>query len=95
MEDLHSKSFVMCLLIGFLSMQDKLLKGNYGMKDQVASLRWVKQNIAKFGGDPNSVTIFGYSCGGASVMLHMLSPMSKGKIWWLAMIDKLCYRIFA
>ena len=50
------------------------------MKDQVATLRWVQQNIAAFGGNPNSVTIAGCSVGGASIWLHMVSPMSRGKI---------------
>jgi carboxylesterase type B len=44
------------------------------------ALRWVQENIEKFGGDPNSVTIFGESAGGASANFHMLSPMSRGKI---------------
>jgi acetyl esterase/lipase len=43
------------------------------------ALRWVQQNVARFGGDPGNVTIFGQSAGGASVGYHMLSPMSKGK----------------
>lgn len=60
-------------------MEDKDLPGNYGLKDQTAALRWVKENIAQFGGDPNSVTLFGNSAGAASVHYHMLSPLSKGK----------------
>jgi len=48
------------------------------MKDQVAALRWVRENIVQFGGDPGKVTIFGGSSGGASTGYHMLSPMSKG-----------------
>ncbi|XP_025833114.1 uncharacterized protein LOC108734580 [Agrilus planipennis] len=65
-------------VLGFISTGEKEAPGNLGMKDQVQVLRWVKENIHSFGGDPNCVTIFGYSAGSSSVMLHMLSPMSKG-----------------
>jgi carboxylesterase type B len=54
--------------------------GNNGLKDQVAALRWVRDNIAAFGGNPSSVTIFGNGAGGASVQYHMLSPASRG-VW--------------
>ena len=66
------------MFTGFLSTEDAVCPGNNGMKDQVAALRWVRDNIALFGGNPNSVTIFGESAGGASTHLHMLSPASKG-----------------
>lgn len=52
--------------------------GNAGLKDQVLALKWVKQNISKFGGDPNNVTIFGESAGAAAATYHTLSPLSKG-----------------
>ncbi|KAL5242174.1 hypothetical protein ACI65C_009584 [Semiaphis heraclei] len=65
-------------VLGFLSTEDDVIPGNYGMKDQVEALRWVQENIVKFGGDPGKVTIFGGSSGGASTGYHMLSPMSKG-----------------
>ncbi|XP_049955853.1 esterase FE4-like [Schistocerca serialis cubense] len=64
--------------LGFLSTEDLVVPGNMGMKDQVQALRWVQQNIAVFGGDPNSVTIFGQSAGGASVHYLVLSPLAKG-----------------
>jgi para-nitrobenzyl esterase len=52
--------------------------GNYALMDQQAALRWVRQNVAAFGGDPNNVTIFGGSAGGQDVGLQLLSPGAKG-----------------
>lgn len=66
-------------VLGFISTGDKEAPGNNGLKDQVLALKWVKENIHAFGGNPESVTIAGYNAGAASVTLHLVSPMSHGK----------------
>ncbi|XP_075211796.1 esterase FE4-like [Lycorma delicatula] len=63
---------------GFASTEDKVMPGNFGLKDQVLALKWIKSNIHCFGGNPDSITLFGESSGAASVHFHMLSPLSKG-----------------
>lgn len=65
---------------GFLSLKDSSLEtpGNAGLKDQVMALKFVKENIQYFGGDPDNITLFGQSAGGASVHYHLLSEQSKG-----------------
>nr|CAH7768495.1 unnamed protein product [Callosobruchus chinensis] len=64
--------------LGFLTTGDEVVPGNNGLKDQNLALRWIRNNIEYFGGDPDSVTIFGESAGGASAQFHMLSPLSRG-----------------
>nr|BAO01448.1 bile salt-activated lipase 2 [Thunnus orientalis] len=64
--------------LGFLSTGDSRLPGNYGLWDQHAAIAWVHRNIRSFGGDPNNITIFGESAGGASVSFQTLSPHNKG-----------------
>lgn len=54
------------------------VSGNYGTLDQIAALEWVKRNVAKFGGDPDNVTIFGESAGAVSGGVLMVSPLAKG-----------------
>ena len=54
------------------------VSGNYGILDQIQSLKWIKENIAQFGGDPNNVTIFGQSAGAGSVRTICESPLARG-----------------
>ena len=54
------------------------VSGNYGILDQIQSLKWIKANIAQFGGDPDNVTIFGQSAGAGSVRTLCESPLTKG-----------------
>ena len=53
-------------------------KGNYAYMDQIAALQWVRRNIAAFGGNPDNVTIFGFSAGGVSVHSMLASPLARG-----------------
>ena len=63
--------------LGFV-VNDAFPSGNFGFLDQQFALQWVQRNIAAFGGDRNSVTIFGQSAGGTSTTSHLISPQSKG-----------------
>jgi para-nitrobenzyl esterase len=69
-------------LFGYLylgHLNDKYAQsGNAGMLDILAALRWVKENITEFGGDPDNITIFGQSGGGAKVAMLMTMPMASG-----------------
>ena len=72
-------------LMGFLShpllsAESDGTSGNYGTYDQVAALKWVYNNIAQFGGDPQNITIFGQSAGAASIKNLVASPLSKNMV---------------
>lgn len=60
------------------STADSTIESNLGLRDQVAALQWVQQNIAAFGGDPGNVTLFGQSAGAASVVFLMGLPAARG-----------------
>lgn len=60
-------------------LNDPKVPGNMGLMDQIMALQWVKDNIGYFGGDPGSVTIGGFSAGGGSVSLLMLSSKADGE----------------
>lgn len=65
-------------VFGFLSTGDAEAPGNFGLKDQLLALRWVKKNVKAFGGDPERITLVGQSAGSVSVNLHALSDASTG-----------------
>lgn len=63
---------------GFSSTGTSDVTSNAGFKDQVLALKWVRDHIVHFGGNPNCVTLMGISAGGLSVEVHLVSPMSRG-----------------
>ncbi|XP_050419536.2 cocaine esterase, partial [Patella vulgata] len=65
-------------VMGYLSTDDPVAPGNYGMLDQIEALKWIQKNIYYFGGNPSKVIIFGQSSGGSTVSMHMFSPLTKG-----------------
>jgi para-nitrobenzyl esterase len=71
-------------VFGFLAHPDlsaaspQHTSGNYGLLDQIAALRWVRQNIAAFGGDPHNVTVFGESAGASAIGYLLIAPQAEG-----------------
>jgi para-nitrobenzyl esterase len=83
-------------LLGFLAHPNlESDGGNFGLMDQQQALRWVKENAAAFGGDPDNVTIFGESAGGHSVMSHIVSPRAEDeKLFQRAIVQSGSYAPF-
>ncbi|XP_041506466.1 carboxylesterase 4A [Microtus oregoni] len=65
-------------ILGFFSTGDSQARGNWGLLDQIAALHWVQENIEAFGGDPDSVTLFGQSAGAMSISGLLMSPLAQG-----------------
>ncbi|VDK87445.1 unnamed protein product, partial [Onchocerca ochengi] len=63
--------------LGFFTTGDEICPGNFGIWDQIMALKWVKENIEYFGGDPDRITVIGQSAGAASADLLALSPHSR------------------
>ena len=78
--------------LGFLSSGDDTVPGNFGLWDQNLALRWVKTNIGAFGGDPESMTVFGGSAGSFSLGFHIISPASREMRfrWVLPFVSSSC-----
>lgn len=75
----------MCPCVGFLSTEDStVVSGNMGLSDQVMALRWVHENIERFRGRRDEITLIGHEAGAACVGIHMLSPISSK--WWLGAV---------
>ena len=69
-------------VFGFLALpeldEEDTLSGDFGLQDQQLALKWVKEHISTFGGDPDNITVFGQSAGGHSIGILMSSPRSEG-----------------
>ncbi|MCZ0997072.1 carboxylesterase family protein [Streptomyces mirabilis] len=66
--------------LGFLAVDGEEHTGAFGLHDQIAALRWVRENIAGFGGDPDRITLYGLSAGAKSVANLLASPLTRGMI---------------
>jgi carboxylesterase type B len=73
--------------LGFLAADSLGLTGNYGIEDQLLGLRWVQDNIAAFGGDPNKVLLFGQSAGADDVLILSSLPDAAGKLFHAAILE--------
>lgn len=70
--------FITNHITGFFSTEDETASGNWGLKDQAAVLKWTRDYIEDFGGDPTNITLCGESSSAVDVALHLHSPLSRG-----------------
>lgn len=80
--------------LGFLKGSTSELPGNQGMWDQLLALKWVRDNIRSFGGDPDDITIGGNSMGGESVSALSITPHAKGLFTKVCSIESDCFYVF-
>ena len=72
-----SFSHLFLLIPGFLSTGDDTIPGNMGLSDQAMALRWVRENIHNFQGEPDRITLVGHEAGAACVGIHLISPITS------------------
>lgn len=85
---IYHLQFIWCLLFsGFLTTEDGIIPGNLGLKDQHFAIRWVKNNIKLFGGNPRKITLAGQSAGASSVGFQTISRRNKGKPIFRLIVD--------
>ena len=77
--------YLLLCCLGYLTTGDDLLPGNYGLLDQIESLKWIRDNIQYFHGDASKVTLFGSSAGSTSIGLLIVSRLAQGISTYLFM----------
>lgn len=73
-------------VLAFFTLKSIQARGNLALLDQYMALLWVRENIAAFGGDPNLITLLGHSAGADSVLYHIISPRTVGKLIFLSVV---------
>lgn len=77
-------------MLGYFGLPGLTGSGNFGLADQIESLRWVNDNAAAFGGDPSNITVFGQSAGGMSTCALLTSPVAEGLVDKAAIMSGSC-----
>jgi len=78
--------YISSCYLGFFTTQSSSFPANRGLFDQRLAILWVRQEIGKFGGNSNRITLFGQSAGACSVSAHTLSPLSQRNVFYLMII---------